>query len=562
MLSEARYIEYFLVSLFALCLPSEGRAQDIEPSPTTVSTADTSTVLPDPPTEKNEPSELPDAPGMGTDESGVAHPPKNMVLAFSAAPTFTPGRDAFQWHASIGPKFEPPKVTLQQCPYDETHARSCRVHWGQLTISTALFLTFLNAGNLYTGYWYRYEMTHGAQISPESDIRNNDDWWQRYVNSVAGWRWNKWSDNNPFLDDWVGHPMMGAITDFLWIQNDPKGMTLAFSNTKPYWVSRLRALAYSTVVHFEWKFGPLGEASIGHNGDHYFYDKGTLTNETGWVELVSTPVGGFAWTVTEDVLDKYVITRLEEKSRNPFLLFTYQFLNPSRGAANILRFRPPWYRDSRNVTSSSRWHDPEPQEPLLFLPAEKRGETANASDETEEGIPGGKHELGAWWGLSLMSGHLWGITGDVKYMPMVVTYSGLIALNRNWEIRYAPELTALAMIDYQLEGATDRFALRRRTYGSGISPEGFRVNFRPTKRFQPYLSNNGGGIYFWNHVLSPHGSNFMFTLDAGCGFQVFRKLHQSVSVGYRYQHLWSASTNLNKPGTDTNTFYVAVSRFR
>ena len=37
--------------------------------------------------------------------------------------------------------------------------------------------------------------------------------------------------------------------------------------------------------------------------------------------------------------------------------------------------------------------------------------------------PGGRHEFGAWWGLSLISGHIWGYAGDVKYMPIAVRYS-------------------------------------------------------------------------------------------------------------------------------------------
>ena len=37
--------------------------------------------------------------------------------------------------------------------------------------------------------------------------------------------------------------------------------------------------------------------------------------------------------------------------------------------------------------------------------------------------PGGVHEFGAWWGLSLMSGHVWGYAKDVKYMPIDVRYS-------------------------------------------------------------------------------------------------------------------------------------------
>ncbi len=199
-------------------------------------------------------------------------------------------------HRALRSRRPASEVTLRDCPYDHTHARVCRVHVGQLVISSALFNAFQNAGNLYTGYWYRYETTHGA-------------WWNRYVNSVEGWRWDVWEDNNPFLDDYIGHPMMGSITNYLWIQNDPKSMTLEQTNTWPYWRRMVRALGFSTFFSFQWKLGPFGEAAIGHNGDHYFSDeKGTVTtNETGWVELVTTPAGGFGWTLAEDALDKHVV---------------------------------------------------------------------------------------------------------------------------------------------------------------------------------------------------------------------------------------------------------------
>jgi hypothetical protein len=153
------------------------------------------------------------------------------------------------------------RVPLDQCPYDKTHARECRVHWKPLLISAGAFLTFQNVGNLYTGYWYRWETTNGK-------------WFDRWIDSAAGWRWDVWNDQNPFLDDYIGHPMMGGITSYLWIQDDPKGMTLDMSNTWPYWRSRLRALAFSTVYSFQWKLGPFGEAGIGHNGDHQVPQEG------------------------------------------------------------------------------------------------------------------------------------------------------------------------------------------------------------------------------------------------------------------------------------------------
>jgi len=463
------------------------------------------------------------------------------------------------------------EVTLRDCPYDQTHARVCRIHVGQLIISSAIFNAFQNAGNLYTGYWYRYETTHG-------------EWWNRYVNSVEGWRWNVWSDDNPFLDDYVGHPMMGSITDYLWIQNDPKSMTLEQSNTWPYWRRMLRAGAFSTFYSFEWKLGPFGEAAIGHNGDHYFSDEmgAVYTNETGWVELVTTPVGGALWTLAEDALDRHVVRRLENKSRNPLALTAYQFLSPSRGTANILRFRPPWYRDSRTVKATSFFSDPpwpEDEEPSSETATTAAAEHDAAHDRGNEDIapaavsrpatylpefprPGGVHEFGAWWGLSLISGHIWGYAKDIKYMPIDVRYSYEFEHWDHWTMRYSPELTALALIDEPVQGTTNPELLRKRTYGSGLSPVGFQSDFFPSKRVQPFLSTDGGFIYFMDRVLSPEGSQYMYTVDFGTGINIFRKERQAVSIGYRYQHLSNANISQHNPGMDANTFYVSVSRFR
>jgi hypothetical protein len=474
-------------------------------------------------------------------------------------------------HAATRPA-RAPAITLQECPYDHTHARECRVHVRQLVISSAMFNAFQNAGNLYTGYWYRWETTHGK-------------WWDRYVNSVEGWRWDKWSDDNPMLDVYVAHPMMGSITNYLWIQNDPKSMTLEQSNSWPYYRRMLRALGFSTFYSFEWKLGPFGEAGIGHNGDHYFGDdkQHVITNETGWVELVTTPVGGMLWTIAEDAMDKHVVRRLEHVSRNPVALTAFQFLTPSRGTANIFRFRPPWYRDSRVVRAKSFFSEPAGPEDELYSETATTAAAERAAGEDMESAgepamtrpvvqarealpvfprPGGVHEFGAWWGLSLISGHVFGAAKDVKYMPVDVRYSYELKRWEHWTLRYSPEVTALAMLDEPAPNGPDRYTQRKRTYGSGLSPVGFQTDFFPTRRVQPFLSTDGGAIYFMDRVLSPQGSRFMYTIDFGAGVNVFRKARQAVSIGYRYQHLSNANISLHNPGMDANTFYVSVSRFK
>jgi Lipid A 3-O-deacylase (PagL) len=510
-------------------------------------------------------AELPDAP---------LFEPVNHV-AEEQSPSLSPGFDLVNGALDASPFGVTPttseSVPLSGCPYDTTRARECRVHWPQLLISSAVFLTFQSAGNLYTGYWYRYETGHGK-------------WFDRWINSGGDWRWDVWDDDNPPLDQYVGHPMMGSITNYLWIQNDPKGMTLDISNTWPYWRSRLRATAFTTAYSFAWKLGPFGEAGIGHNGDH-LVPQGPgkpWSNETGWVELVTTPVGGLLWTMAEDSLDRYVVKKIEEKQRRPATLLLLSFLTPSRATANIFRFRPPWYRDGRQVKADSFWSDPPGPEEAQRPAEASSGDTPHPRDAmmlnsasgsirsaaTPQVLPvwprpGGVHEFGAWWGFSLISGHIWGYADDVKYMPVDVTYSYLFNPGGKWNFRYSPEVTALAMLDWPTPHKNEtRFNMRKRTYGSGVSPVGFRASFNPQGRVQPFFSTNGGFIYFMDRVLSPQGSQFMYIIDFGGGVQIFRKQRQTVTLGYRYQHLSNANISLHNPGTDANTFYVAVSRFR
>jgi hypothetical protein len=437
----------------------------------------------------------------------------------------------------------PPTSTVspKDCPYITTRAKDCRVHWASLTLSSLAFIAFQTSGNIYTDYWMRLHTGTGK-------------WWDQYVKADDQWRWNRWNDNNPFLDAYVGHSMMGAITSNLWIQHDPDGMTLEFSNTWPYWRSRLRALAFSTFFSFEWKFGPVSESSIGHLGANHEYQllggRYVLTNETGDDELVTTPLGGMLWAAAEDYIDLHVIKHLEEKSRNPFLLLTIQFLNPARATANIFRFRPPWYRDSREVRSSSRWSDPDDSEAFY----------AAANGAGKELPWGGPHEFGAVWGYSATGGPLWSDHKDIHYMPVLIRYSYLIKQHRNWAFRYAPEITALSMLDEPNWAKTNLLNLRRRTYGAGASPEGFQLNFAPNHRLQPFLSNDGGFIVYTDPVLAQMGSRLLFTFDFGVGLNIFTKHHEEMTFGFRYDHLFNPASGPHL-ATQTQIFYFGVSRF-
>jgi hypothetical protein len=273
-------------------------------------------------------------------------------------------------------------------------------------------------------------------------------------------------------------------------------------------------------------------------GDHLVDRAG---NGTGMVSLFTTPILGTMWTTTEDALDRWVLKPLWQNHRHPFLLTATSFLNPTRSTANMLRLRAPWYRDSRDVRSSSFWS----------RPVDERA-----------AIPGGDNELAVWSGFSMLSGHVFGYAKDVYQATWDVRYSRLLTIHPKWALRYSPELEALTMLSEPRHGSADPQKQRKRTYGSGLSPVGFQVNARPHSKWQPFVSTNGGFDYFADRVLSPEGSRMMFTIDVGGGVQYFRTAHSAVTLGYRYHHMSNANISVHNPGTDSNIFLAGISVFR
>ena len=186
----------------------------------------------------------------------------------------------------------------------------------------------------------------------------------------------------------------------------------------------------------------------------------------------------------------------------------------------MLRFRPPWFRDARTVKASTFWSQPPPPtdvEAASILRAEmlRRSEPVRQEPLLPEWPhPGGIHEFGAWWGLSLISGHLWGDAKDVKYMPIDVRYSYLLSEHERWALRYAPELTALAMLDEPVPNQRYPELQRKRTYGSGLSPFGFQTVLFPDRR-DTAISQQQCGIDTF------HGSR---TLAARFAMDICRRL--------------------------------------
>jgi hypothetical protein len=224
------------------------------------------------------------------------------------------------------------KTMAERCDSGEVSPRQCRFHWRDALVQSAEFLAIQHAGNI-----------------PTYEVKGK--FFSNYHDALAGYRFSRWSDDDPFIVDYVGHPMMGAVTGFIEIQNDPRGADLEISRSGAYWKSRAKATAFMAAYIAQWELGPFSETSLGNIGKFNYYSKSAhhMTNGTGLVDLMMTPIGGTTIMLGEDLLDKYAIQRLEGVSRNRAYLLSISFLNPTRSFANLLRFKAPWYRDSRNT---------------------------------------------------------------------------------------------------------------------------------------------------------------------------------------------------------------------
>ena len=209
---------------------------------------------------------------------------------------------------------------------------SCGFHWRPALTQSVQFLFIQHMMNMPT-----YNGTLRGKFFK--------DWF----NSVDHYRFTRFQDDDPYIVDYVGHPMMGSVVSWIQIQNDPRGARQTIGWKKSYFKSRAKALAFAAVYSTQWELGPVSETSVGNIGSFNYYAPAAhhMSNGTGFTDLLVTPTAGVTWSMGEDLIDKYVIRRIENLSRNPLYLMGISMLNPTRGAANLLRFKAPWHRDTR-----------------------------------------------------------------------------------------------------------------------------------------------------------------------------------------------------------------------
>jgi len=377
---------------------------------------------------------------------------------------------------------------------------------------------------------------HAFRCATEEGTRQgfNGPFWGGYLNSVG--RLHGWSDGDPFLVNYVGHPMQGAVTGYLWTHNDRAYRNIQFGQNRRYWKGKLRAAAFSYVYSVFFEIGPLSEASIGHIQAEY--------PQQGFVDDVVTPAIGLGWSITEDALDQYLIRRLEARTQKSWVvLLVRSGLNPARSMANVLALKFPWHRDNRPGVLSSELRNSE------FMNSLRERNTAYQPVAPPPGVAPFEFNLTAkvktYWGE--------------KHGSPCVGGGGSAALRMASQWQFVVDVNGCKLLGLKTDVRGDSL-----TYLAGV-----RWVPRPAKRWAPHAQVLIGGTELTQELIYPdlkkivkaaakpsddpdtlysmyskHWETNGLTIQAGSGLDL--KLNNALSfrvADLEYSHSWNNELN-------------------
>jgi len=102
-------------------------------------------------------------------------------------------------------------------------------------------------------------------------------------------------------------------------------------------------------------------------------------------------------------------------------------------------------------------------------------------------------------------------------------------------------------------------------YGGGLSPIGWKFNFLPRRRWQPFFGTTGGFIGSVRPIPKdvPKETQFNFTFDFAFGVEHFNRARtRAFTIAYKFQHISNASRSSVNPGVDLSMVTLGYSFFK
>ncbi len=187
---------------------------------------------------------------------------------------------------------------------------------------------------------------------------------------------------------------------------------------------------------------------------------------------------------------------------------------------------------------------------------------AAAQAQTSEQYLGEKNEWGAWGAFSFSNGHVFGFAQDRAVQRFSLRYGRLLWYDWGMALRYEAEaMPALIVSEPRFllpSGHAAPGSPVEHVYGAGLSPVGGKMNFLTAHRVQPFLTTDGGFVYFTRKLLSPEATQFNFTIHVSAGLEVMITPGQALEFGYMFHHFSNANLGNRNPGLDAQMVFVGV----
>ena len=174
---------------------------------------------------------------------------------------------------------------------------------------------------------------------------------------------------------------------------------------------------------------------------------------------------------------------------------------------------------------------------------------------------GPEEEIGIVAGRSVGGIHLFGYADDRDINVFAAHFAHPMGYFLAARFDYMTELIPVFVLSEPKEYGADSRALstdRKFVHGTGVSPIGARILWRPRSAWRPYLLGRGGILYFNDRVLSTEGTHLQFLAEFGAGVQIKIRPHTQLSFGYSLYHFSNGDIGVRNPALDSNFIYSTL----
>jgi hypothetical protein len=185
-------------------------------------------------------------------------------------------------------------------------------------------------------------------------------------------------------------------------------------------------------------------------------------------------------------------------------------------------------------------------------------------------------EFGFWGAYSANSPDVYTSQGHIQFGVAAFRYGRLLTQSHSYSIEYTIDVQPVEVARAYVYQPCQLFfhgklqpgfcAIGHQwIYGGGVSPLGWKFNFRTAHRWQPFAAFSGGFVMSQRAIPQdiPTATRFNFTGEIQLGIEHFnRKRTRAWTFSYKLQHISNGFRSSVNPGVDLDMLSVGYSFFR